>query len=461
MTRLYCARARARGVRLGAGVALALALGCAGAGAGARHAALVDRMGRTAPAAGIPSLDDDPFAGSAVLERAAVVEAVLRRNPTLRSAREAWRAALARFPQATALADPTLRYAVAPRSLAASDVRDMHLVELGQPIPFPGTLALRGEAALAEAEAAGHELGAARLRLATSASLLFDDAYATARALEVNHHHRELLEEIRAVARARYEAGEVSAQAPLQAEVELGQLERERASLEAEQALAAQALNALLHRHPDAPLPPPPQVLDPGAEEEADVDGRVAAALAARPELLAAEARVRGGEAAVALARRAFLPEVTLTAGYDGGEDAAEMRPMVGVALEVPLQVGRRRAALEEARAGLEAARSDRAAVEAEVRLAVRSGAERAAAARRVLLVVRDRLLPAARDQLDAARAAFETGQESFLAVIVAERDLRDVELAEHRALADLDRRLAELASASGVVPGLHGGESR
>ena len=154
---------------------------------------------------------------------------MLRRNPTLRSARQAWRAALARYPQETALADPMLRYAVAPRSISSRDTRDAHLVELGQPIPFPGTLALRGEAALAEAEAAGHELEAARLRLATMASLLFDDAYTVARALEVNAHHGELLDEIRHVAEARYEAGEVSAQAPLQVEVELGQLERERA----------------------------------------------------------------------------------------------------------------------------------------------------------------------------------------------------------------------------------------
>ena len=205
---------------------------------------------------------------------------------------------------------------------------------------------------------------------------------------------------------------------------------------------------------PDAPLPPPPPLLEPAPGPAASAEGQVAAALAARPELLAADARVRGGEAAVALARRAFLPDVTLTAGYDGFEDAPEMRPMVGLSFEVPLQVGRRRAALEEARARLEAARSDRAAVEAEVRLSVRSGAARVEEARRVLGVVRERLLPAARDQLDAARAAFETGQESFLAVIGAERDLRELELAEHRALADLDRRVAELDGATGVVPG-------
>jgi outer membrane protein, heavy metal efflux system len=452
---LVRARPRAHAMALGAAAA-ALALACTGPGA-ARYGALERRLASAAQGDAVPALEDDPFAGGAELSRAGVVEAVLRRNPTLRASRQAWRAALAQFPQATALADPMVGYSVAPRSLAARGVQDGHQLELAQPIPFPGTLRLRGEEALAEAEAVGHEFEAARLRLATLASQLFDDAYVRARALEVNHHHAALLADLRAVAQARYEAGEVAAQAPLQAEVELAQLERERATLEAEARIASQSLNALLHRRPDAPLPPPPAVLAPSEARLAET-GRQDAALAARPELRAAEARVRGGEAAVALARRAFLPDVTLTAGYDGFWEESELRPMVGLAVEVPLQLGRRRAALEEARARLEEARSERAALESEVRLAVESGAARVAEAQHVLAVVRDRLLPAARDQLDAARAAFETGQEGFALVIGAEEDLREVELGEHEALAELDRRVAELESASGLVPGLKGG---
>src|SRR5687768_10396053 len=51
---------------------------------------------------------DDPFAGVAELSRAALVQQVLERNPNVRAARYAWRAALARYPQATALDDPML-----------------------------------------------------------------------------------------------------------------------------------------------------------------------------------------------------------------------------------------------------------------------------------------------------------------------------------------------------------------
>jgi outer membrane protein TolC len=258
---------------------------------------------------------------------------------------------------------------------------------------------------------------------------------------------------LRSVATARYEAGEAPAQAPLQAEFELGELERQAFALETARAVAGAQLNGLLHRAPDLPLPAPPASLEPVAAGAPEPARALEAALAARPELQAAEARVRAGEAAVGAARREFLPDFALSAGYDGFWETSELRPFVGIELNVPLQLGRRRAALAEAQAQLERARSERGNLEDEVRVAVATGAHRVADAERALALYRDRLLPSARDQLDAARAAFETGQESLLAVLKAEEDLREVELGEHVALAELDRRRVELLSAAGALP--------
>jgi outer membrane protein TolC len=408
-----------------------------------RPAAWEDPAPHSAPAA---------FAGAITLEREALVAEVLRRNPGLAAAHEAWRGALARLPQAAALDDPTLGYAVGPASLGSRAVHEAHRVELRQAFPFPGKRALRGELALAEAEGAAHDFAAARLRLATLASLLYDDYYLAARALEVNAHHREILRGLHAVATARSEAGLLSAQAPLRSELERAELERDQVTLETEAVLLKAQLNALLHRLPDLPLPPPPVTLEVEPSEASDGARAVATALACRPELRAAEARVRGGEAAVALARREFLPDFALSAGYDGFWEVSELRPMLGVEVTVPLQLGRRRAALEEAQAGLERARREKAALESDLRLAVETSVQRTREAGRLLTLYRDRLAPAARDQLEAARAAFEAGQETFLAVLSAEKDLREVELGGERALATLHRRQLELRSATGAL---------
>jgi len=197
------------------------------------------------------------FAGATTLDRAALVEAVLARNPDVESARQAWRAALAEYPQAGSLDDPMLSYGIAPLSLSG-DMRVGQRVELSQKIPWPGKRRLAGEVALAEAEAAKGELEEVRLELALMASNLYDDLYVAARSIEINEQHQELLQQFKKAAEAQYVAGRASQQDPLQAEVELAHLEHDRILLEAERGGIVAQLNGLLQRDPSAPLPPPP-----------------------------------------------------------------------------------------------------------------------------------------------------------------------------------------------------------
>jgi outer membrane protein TolC len=424
---------------------------CAAPSLNSRHHEQQDAWRRAAPAR---AASDHLFAGQAALERRALVAAVLARNPSIDAARWAWRAALARYPQETALEDPMLEYGVAPLSLGSSRVSTGQRGVLSQAIPFPGKLALRGEIALAEADAAASDFAAVRLRLATLASLLFDEYYLVERKLGVNEAHRTLLAELREVAVARYEAGTASQQDPLEAELEEAELLHRDVALRADRALAAGQINALLHRAPELALPPPPTALEARAETSETREALVARALAEGPEPRAAAARVAAREAGVALARREFLPDLRVMGTYDSFWEESEFRPMLGVELNLPLRRARRHAAVDEAEASLEQAKSERASTDDRVRFAVERSLERLRETHHALGIVRDRMLPAARDRLDAARAAFETGQADFSTVIGAERTLRDAELAHEETLVELSRRHAELARAVGALPG-------
>ena len=213
-------------------LAIGVALATACAGTGARYQALHAELASTELRPS--SIGDDPFRGAASLEREPLVRAVLQRNPTLRSARAAWRAALARYPQDTALADPMLGMGIGPRSFGAAEVRDGWKTDVSQDLPFPGKLALRGEVALAEADATAGDFEAARLQLATVASLLYDDYYLAARTLEVEDHHVGLLEELQRVATARLESGQATLQDPVQATAELAHRRHDRFRYERE-----------------------------------------------------------------------------------------------------------------------------------------------------------------------------------------------------------------------------------
>ncbi len=420
-----------------------------------RYKTLTEGWLRSEATARAADIGDRLFEGAAFLERQELVRQVLERNPTLRAARFAWRAALERYPQVTALDDPMLGAGVAPRSIGSSAVNDAPKFDLSQKLPFPGKLRLRGEAVLGEAEAASHDFASVRLRLATMASLLFDDYYLVARSLEINTEHIALLDEFQRIATVRYEAGEASQQDPIQAEVELTHALHREIVLQTAQRVTAEQINALLHRSAARALPPPPTRAMVPAGAADPVDQLIEQALEDRPELAAAEARVAAEEARVDLAWRGYFPDFTVTGSYNRLWQERDLQPFVGIQLNVPLQLGRRRAAVEEARARLGQARSQLVAIEDEVRLGVQSGVDRFAEARHVERLFRDRLLPAARDQVDAARLGFETGRNSFLALIDAERNLRNVELGQEEALANLGRRRAELDRALGRIPGL------
>ncbi len=402
------------------------------------------------PGAAVP----EPFAGVERLNRDALIAAVLARNPNLEAARQAWRSGLERVPQVTALEDPRLSYGVAPLSAFSSEARFGQKLEVGQRIPFPGTLRLRGEQARAQAEASRAQLESLHLELALAASLLFDDYYLVARALDVNAEHVRLLEDFQRIATVRYAAGLVSQNAPLQAEVELARLVHRVVVLETDRVVVRARLNALLHRRPAARLPPPPQELQPPTAdplEELGVQGSERLqelALASRPELAAAAADVEAGQATVGLAKLERFPSFAATSSYNSMWRTPEHRWTVGISIHLPIQRRRIAAGVTEAEARLAAAHARRQAVEDEIRAEVHKALEWAREARHVITLYQSRLLPAARDQVRSARTSFETGRDSFLALIEAEKNLRSVELGYEEALTDHHRRLAQLRRA-------------
>ncbi len=430
--------------------AAALTLGaCATGSQSDRYDAMRAQLRAQSP----PPADENPFGSAKVLSRSSLVAAVLQRNPSIDAARATWQAALARYPQETALPDPMFGYSVRPRSFGSSQVDPANDFALSQALPFPGKLALRGERALAEAGAAESELDTERLQLATFASSLFDGYWLAERALETIAQHVRLLDEVHAVALSRYAAGSGSQQDVLAAQTEQAMLDHREIELGADRRILAERINTLLHRPPESDLPRSPPELEALPTNELDAGALVAGALEKRPELLVRQSEIRAREADVALARREFLPDFTLRAAYEGSWQEDPLKPVVGIELNVPLQLGRRRAALEEADARLTREKSRLRKQEDRVRFEVTSAIERLREARHLLHISQDTLLPAARDRVAGARAEFASGGVTFLELVDAERALRTAEQATYEAHSNLSVRSAELAGAVGEMP--------
>ena len=432
--------------RLWSAAVLALA-GCADAAAARRYDTLHAAAARAEhDEAGAATLDDGGLIVDGALDRAAVVAAVLARNPDLEAARATWRAAVAGYRSSVALEDPMARYALAPFSLGSSAPFGQQ-IEISQKLPWPGKRALRGDAALADAEAMQADYASLRLDLAEAAVQAFDDDYVAVRALEINRHHRELLGRIESSALAQYSTGHGSQQDPLEARTRIIELERERLTLEKQRRVAVAMLDRLLRRRGDRELPPPPARL-------AAVGPVEAAPAAAHPRQLAAAARARARRADVDAASLAFYPDIEVMGSYDSMWDTWQHRWMIGIAIEIPLQRGKREADRERAQAERARAAAELVSVAAvldEGRERVRREIEDSTKA---LELYEQQLLPTTRQRVDAALAGFTAGQNPFSTALMAEHELRDVELAIERTRADLDRQLAALARLDGRIPG-------
>lgn len=417
----------------------------------------VDRTAFVAPRA--RAADDRALAG-AFLERAVFVRAVLERNPTIDAARSGWRGAVARVRQAGALEDPMIDLGLAPLSVGASNVALGYSAQISQRLPWPGKLSLDAEMARAEASAAKSDFESTRRELALTAALLYDQYFASVRSLEINAHHVALMREMKSAALAQFESGRASAQDPLQAEAELTHMEHDAVMLTADRDVTIAQMNELLHRDPERALPPPTTDLVLGAMPELQAAGRLGdEAAAKRPEIESARLHARAEQSRGERAGREFYPDVVVSTSYNSMWSDPEHRWMVGLGFNLPLQRGRRAGGVEEADAMRARYESEAARMTDKARAEVTVSLKRLDEAHHIMRLFEERLIPVARDQVDAARAGFVTSRNDFVALIGAEKNLRSVELGYQMARADVDRRHAELDRALGRIPGLDGPE--
>ncbi len=389
------------------------------------------------------------------LVRAKLVREVLERNPSVQAARQAWQATRARRSQRSAWEDPVLSYSVAPLSIGSSKVRFGQAVELSQRVPWPGKLGSLEKAAEAEAQARFEDYMATRLDLALATSHLFDEYYLVERALEINQAHRAVLRQLEQSAEAHYGAGRGSLQDPLAAEIEVADLERQRIALETERQVRIADLNTLLHRAPNAPLPPPPKRIELDTREPAPSAELQQIAQRTRAELRAAAHRIAAAKARGDFADSNYFPDFTLMASYNSMWQEVEHQFMLGIAAPIPLQRGARAGAVEEAKAEALRARAELSQEAAEVRREVEVAREKLVEALKVLQLYQKRLLPLARDRLKAARRGFQTGSNDFSDVVGAEHRLHGIELEFIFSKGEVSKRRAELDRALGRIAGL------
>jgi multidrug efflux system outer membrane protein len=260
------------------------------------------------------------------------------------------------------------------------------------------------------------------------------------------------------IAKRRLDAGVTSALDYSQAETLLTQAEIELAALKLSQAQVENLLTTLVGGPLGDDLPPPVP-LSGQTRLEALAAGLPSELLTARPDIIAAEARLRAARANIGAARAAFLPSITLTGSY--GYASSELDDLLGrdsltwsygPTITLPLfDFGRRRANLDLAKAREIQAIAD---YERTIQDSFREVSD-ALAGRKFLaeqVDAQQRATLAQRRLAELARTRYREGVVGYLEVLDAERNL----FAAEQAL--LQVRRAEVTNLVTLYVALGGG---
>jgi len=377
-----------------------------------------------------------------------LVQAVLDRNPSVEAMRSAWQATASRVDQAGALDDPMLSYAFAPDTRDTPGQDFGQKIQLSQKLPWPGKLDLRADSARFEAQADEENIELLQLNLIESTARYFANWYYIHEAIRINHINQALWKEFKDIAEVKYSAGRASKQDAIRADVESAMLEHQAIVLTRKQRNILANLNTLLNRAPDAPLPPPAQL--PILQDVLAITQLRDLALASHPEIKALLARQHARDAQVSLAEREYYPDFNLSVGHNSLWNQEEKRLTVGVGINIPLAQGKRDARVSEKRARAMQMKWQIADKQAEIIGAVQRTYNNLEESRHVLTLYKNKLLPLAEENLQTAKADYQSGKGNFLDLVSAEKNLIQTQLNQVQAQADYYRHLAMLANRVG-----------
>lgn len=389
----------------------------------------------------------------AELSLAKLIDEVQSRNPSLQAMTAAWQAVAQRYPQAISLDDPMFSATAAPASFSSDDVESAYALQAGQKFPWFGKRAARGRIAQAESNAAFNDLEDSRIRLIEATQAAFYEYYLAYRELELNRENTNVIHQFRDTTQSRYRANQVTQQDVLQADLELAQQERRKIEVGRLQRVAAARINTLLREPPDAQLPPPPQKLDIPTEQ-ADQAVFQQLALEQRPDLRALAAKVRAEQAAVTLACKNYYPDVEVFGRYDTfwqpADTQGDLRGQVGVNVNMPIYAGRLNAAVREAIFRVNQRRAEYEQRQLDIQYEVAAAYEELEESRQILRLFGEKLIPAAEQNVAAARSNYDVSKTTFLDLANAQRQLITLREEREMALAAYHKRLAELTRITG-----------
>ena len=385
----------------------------------------------------------------------ALVTEALKQNPEIEAARQRWRAAQERVPQARALDDPEFKIELfnTPENLDVTRTGNT-IFGLSQRFPFPGKLSLREGMAVKEAEMAASLLRSKEREIASQVKSAYYEVFLAHKAIEIHHQQTDILKDFFAIANARFRAGKGTQVDVLKSAVELSKLENELPVLEQQKETAKAKLNLLLSRAPQSPLGEPVGPIEPAEPgNRPALEELQQLAVQSRPELRAVDLDIARSRTATALAQKQYYPDFNVMVERFQNFGARDgFGGMVTMSLPFSFWTKPKYdAGVREAAANQDAAKAAYEALKNQVLFEIKDLLAKIEAAEKLITLYRTTVIPQAQQTLESARAGYQVGKTEFLAMLDAQRAIKDFQLDYYRSLTAFEQRRAELERAVGT----------
>jgi outer membrane protein, heavy metal efflux system len=369
-------------------------------------------------------------------------------NPEIKAARQRWESAKAVVPQVQTLPDPRLQLGYQRMPMVPPVVEGV-MYGVGQEIPFPGKLKLKGEVAQRDAERLEQEYLAVRLRLIASLKEAYYSLHFIHKSSDIVERNKVLLTQFEKTAKARYSVGQAAQQDVFRAQVEISRVLDRLAVLDQQKESLHAAINRLLNRPPDGPLGTPEEVHSTLLTLPLQELNRRANAFS--PALLATAKSIDRSERSVSLAKRQYYPDFDVTALGIRNDKINDNGYQIMVGIKIPLfYETKQKQGVHEAVANLESAREDFTAARQDLLFQVKDSFVQAQRAERLITILRDAIIPQATLGLQAAQASYAVGKVDFLTLLNSLLILQDSQLELHGEIVNHEKALARLEAVTG-----------
>ena len=383
------------------------------------------------------------------------IQEALQNNPQIKSAEQQWQAIRRRVPQVSSLDDPMFSYT---RWLSSVETRvgpQENVFMLSQRLPFFGKLSLKGDMANQDAVAAEQKYQATVRDVVYKLKLAYYDLYWVDQSLLILQEYQQLLRDFQRVAERKYATGTGIQANVLKAQVEISSILERQLNFDKIREGAVARLNALVAQDQNTSVGfvgPIDTTLFEVSEAELIVK-----AIEEREELNSAKAMIQKSEYAISLSKRNYWPDLNLSFSYitipggktlapDNGQDAWS----INAGINLPIWLGRRNAAVNEAQAMLVSNRDSYENLKNEVQAEIKDLFARLKTAERTVNLYAQQLIPDAGRTLQSVLASYQTGTLDFLNLLDSERMLLNFRLAYAKELANYRQQVAGLKRAVG-----------